>query len=110
MSTKRKTGGRKGTPAEKRLEEQYERGELRSNIRVPNDQRRFQRAARSTVRTRSAETLQSAAVKADDSDMHPAPGGKVKLGSALAKFGREFGGVDLDIERDRAPVEPADFE
>jgi hypothetical protein len=30
----------------------------------------------------------------------------VKLGSVLAEIGREVGGVDLEIERDRTPVEP----
>jgi hypothetical protein len=33
----------------------------------------------------------------------------VKLGTALAEFGRRFGGIDLDIERDAEPIEPADF-
>ncbi|HLH48471.1 MAG TPA: hypothetical protein VKV96_03935 [Roseiarcus sp.] len=35
---------------------------------------------------------------------------RVKLGSLLAEIGREFGGVDLDIERDKTVVEPIDFE
>jgi hypothetical protein len=30
----------------------------------------------------------------------------VKLGSLLAEIGREVGGVDLEIERDKMPVEP----
>ena len=34
----------------------------------------------------------------------------VKLGSALAEFGARYGGLDLDIERDQTPIEPADFE
>ena len=38
------------------------------------------------------------------------PQQRVKIGSALAAFGRRFGGIDLDIERDRAPTDPAIFE
>jgi plasmid stability protein len=34
------------------------------------------------------------------------PEGRIKLGSLLAEIGREVGGVDLEIERDRTPVEP----
>jgi plasmid stability protein len=36
--------------------------------------------------------------------------GRVKLGSLLARIGRECGGVDLAIERDRTPTEPVSFE
>ena len=36
--------------------------------------------------------------------------GRVKLGSLLAEIGRECGGVDLTIERDRTPTEPVSFE
>jgi plasmid stability protein len=36
--------------------------------------------------------------------------GRVKLGSLLAQIGRECGGVDLAIERDRTPIEPVSFE
>ncbi len=38
------------------------------------------------------------------------PEARVKLGSLLAEIGREAGGVDLEIERDKAPVEPVSFE
>ena len=38
------------------------------------------------------------------------PQERVKIGSALAAFGRRFGGVDLDITRDNAPTDPAIFE
>lgn len=38
------------------------------------------------------------------------PEGRIKLGSLLAEIGREVGGVDLDIERDRTPVEPVGLE
>lgn len=37
------------------------------------------------------------------------PEGRVKLGSLLAEIGREVGGVDLDIQRDRTPAEPVDL-
>ena len=38
------------------------------------------------------------------------PEGRIKLGSLLAEIGREVGGVDLEIERDRTSVEPMGFE
>ncbi len=38
------------------------------------------------------------------------PEGRVRLGSLLAEIGREMGGLDLEIERDRTPVEPMRFE
>jgi plasmid stability protein len=38
------------------------------------------------------------------------PDGRIKLGTLLADIGREVGGIDLDIERDRTPVEPMSFE
>lgn len=36
--------------------------------------------------------------------------GRVKLGSLLAEIGREAGGVDLDIQRDKTPTDPMSFE
>lgn len=38
------------------------------------------------------------------------PDNRIKLGSLLAKIGLEVGGVDLEIERDKSPTEPLDFE
>lgn len=38
------------------------------------------------------------------------PERRVKLGSLLAQIGREAGGVDLQIERDRTPADPLSFE
>ncbi|KVP38473.1 FitA-like ribbon-helix-helix domain-containing protein [Burkholderia ubonensis] len=38
------------------------------------------------------------------------PEGRVKLGTLLAEIGREIGGVDLDIQRDKTPTEPMSFE
>ncbi|WP_118986704.1 FitA-like ribbon-helix-helix domain-containing protein [Photorhabdus sp. CRCIA-P01] len=38
------------------------------------------------------------------------PAGRIKLGSLLAKIGREAEGVDLEIERDKTPAEPMSFE
>ena len=38
------------------------------------------------------------------------PAGRIKLGSLLAEIGREVGGVDLEIERDKKPFEPVSFE
>ena len=37
------------------------------------------------------------------------PTERVKLGSALAAFGRSVGGLDLDISRDRTPAQPIDL-
>jgi len=38
------------------------------------------------------------------------PKGRLKIGSELAAFGRRFGGIDLEIERDQTPTDPAKFE
>jgi plasmid stability protein len=38
------------------------------------------------------------------------PEGRIKLGSLLADIGRELGGVDLKIVRDKTPAEPLRFE
>jgi plasmid stability protein len=38
------------------------------------------------------------------------PRERIKLGSELAAIGREFGGVELDIERDQAPAGTVSFE
>lgn len=37
------------------------------------------------------------------------PAQRVKLGSLLAEIGREAGGVELDIQRDRTSAEPIDL-
>ncbi|MBU9338143.1 FitA-like ribbon-helix-helix domain-containing protein [Burkholderia multivorans] len=36
--------------------------------------------------------------------------GRVKLGTLLAEIGREAGGVDLDIQRDKTLTDPMSFE
>ncbi len=38
------------------------------------------------------------------------PAGRIKLGSMLADIGRELGGIDLEINRDKTPAEPLKFE
>ena len=38
------------------------------------------------------------------------PEARIKLGSLLAEIGREVGGVDLEIERDKTSTEPMSFE
>ncbi|MDM0069402.1 Arc family DNA-binding protein [Variovorax sp. J31P207] len=38
------------------------------------------------------------------------PEGRVKLGTLLAGIGRELGGIDLKISRDKTPAEPLRFE
>lgn len=35
---------------------------------------------------------------------------RIKLGSLLAEIGREAGGIDLEIERDRTAATPLSFE
>ena len=37
------------------------------------------------------------------------PEGRVKVGTLLADIGREVGGIELDIERERSPAEPLEF-
>jgi plasmid stability protein len=43
-----------------------------------------------------------------ESAVHPEK--RIRLGSLLAGIGREIGGVDLEIERDRTPANPVSFE
>ncbi|MGU7778958.1 FitA-like ribbon-helix-helix domain-containing protein [Burkholderia sp. PU8-34] len=38
------------------------------------------------------------------------PEGRIKLGTLLAEIGREAGGVELDVQRDKTPTEPMSFE
>jgi len=38
------------------------------------------------------------------------PKERLKLGSAIVARVREIGGIDLQIERDRTPIEPPSFE
>ena len=38
------------------------------------------------------------------------PEGRIKLGTLLADIGRELGGIDLKVERDKTPAEPLRFE
>lgn len=38
------------------------------------------------------------------------PEGRLKIGSELAAFGRRFEGINLEIERDQTPADPAKFE
>ncbi len=38
------------------------------------------------------------------------PKARIRVGSELAAFGRRFGGIDLEINRDQTPTKPAIFE
>jgi plasmid stability protein len=38
------------------------------------------------------------------------PKDRIKLGSLLAEIGHEVGFVDIEIDRDKTPVEPLSFE
>jgi len=69
-----------------------------------------------TVRNLSDETHRALRVRAAThgrsteteirSILENGPEGRVMLGSLLAEIGREAGGVDLEIERDKTPAEP----
>jgi len=37
------------------------------------------------------------------------PEGATGIGSALSDLGRVYGGVDIEVERERTPSEPIDF-
>jgi len=63
------------------------------------------------LRVRAAMHDRSAEAEIRDILEHAArPEGRVKLGSLLAQIGREVGGFDLTIERDRTVSEPVSFE
>lgn len=36
--------------------------------------------------------------------------GRLRLGTELRRYADQIGGVELDIQRDPAPIEPAEFE
>ena len=36
--------------------------------------------------------------------------GRLKIGSALADFGKQHGGIDLSLSRDKTPTKPVNFE
>jgi plasmid stability protein len=38
------------------------------------------------------------------------PKARIKIGSELAAFGRLYGGIELNYERGRSPIQPAEFE
>ena len=38
------------------------------------------------------------------------PPQRLNIGSELAALGRRFGGIELNIKRDKRPIEPASFE
>jgi len=38
------------------------------------------------------------------------PKTRLKIGTELAAFGQQLGGLELDISRDQTPTEPAEFE
>ena len=75
-----------------------------------------------TIRNLSAETHRALRVRAAEHgrsteaevrailDQAVRPEDRVKIGSALVDTFRPLGGVDLEIERDRSPAEPPDFE
>lgn len=74
-----------------------------------------------TVRSLSDETHRALKVRAaqrgrsteaeirDILDAAVQPKARVKVGAALAAFGKRFGGVDLDFARDKTPTDAAKF-
>lgn len=38
------------------------------------------------------------------------PQTRIKIGSELATFAKKYGGIDLEIHRDRSPIKGTDFE
>jgi plasmid stability protein len=42
-------------------------------------------------------------------DESVSPKAEMGLGSQLVALGRRFGGIELNITRDKRPIEPADF-
>lgn len=63
------------------------------------------------LKTRAAENGRSTEAEIREilkQAIHPAK--RLKIGSELAAFGRQMGGLDLDIIRDRTSPEPAEFE
>ena len=39
-----------------------------------------------------------------------APKSRIRIGSELAAFAKRFGGINLDIQRDKKPAKPATFD
>jgi plasmid stability protein len=63
------------------------------------------------IRVRAAMNGRSAEAEVRDILERAAkPEGRVKLGSLLARIGREVGGFDLTIERDKTASDPVSFE
>lgn len=78
-----------------------------SSITVRNLPEETHRALR--VRAANAGRSTEAEVR-DILETIARPAGRVKLGSLLAEIGRQAGGFDLEIERDKSPTEPVSFE
>lgn len=38
------------------------------------------------------------------------PQNRIKVGTELANFAKQFGGLDLEMTRDASPIEPASFD
>lgn len=63
------------------------------------------------LRLRAAANGRSAAAEVRDILTTAAlPQDRLLIGTELRKFAATFGGVELDIRRDSAPIEPAQFE
>jgi plasmid stability protein len=81
----------------------YQMGSL--NVRNLSDQTHKALRIRAAQHGRSTEAEVRAIL-----DEAVRPKERVGLGSMLTAIGQDFGGVDLDIARDKTPPEPATFE
>jgi antitoxin FitA len=57
---------------------------------------------------RSGRTMEAEVRQILEDAVAPQP--KLKIGSELAALGRRFGGITLNIKRDKRPAEPANFD
>ena len=76
-------------------------------ITIRNLSEETHRALRARARANGRSTEAEVRTILDDA-VYPAE--RIKLGSTLVELFRPLGGVELDIERDRSPAQPPDFE
>ncbi|EFL91496.1 Arc-like DNA binding domain-containing addiction module [Candidatus Regiella insecticola LSR1] len=78
-----------------------------ASITVRNIKEEIHRALRVKAATHGRSTEAEIRIILENAVRSP---GRIKLGSLLAEIGREVGGVDLEIERDKTPAELMSFE
>ncbi len=63
------------------------------------------------IRVRAAQRGRSTEAEIRDilaQSVHP--DGRLRIGTELRRYAEQFGGVELDVRRNPAPIEPASFE